>query len=610
MKTTIKYLMICVMAGMFFSCQNTKEKADMVFTNGKVYTVNESEPWAEAVAVKGNKIVFVGSSDDAEAYIGENTKTTDLNGKMMLPGFVSGHDHLIASNWTKAGVNLFPAKSKKEYLDLIKKYADEHPDDEFIYGYGWNYTTYGNERPTAADLDAVVPDKKVILFDYTIHDAWLNSKMLEAGGITKETIDPQPGFSYWERDADGNPTGNSIELSWMEAYLKSGAWNKDVLLVNSQKELYNRAASQGWTSVLNIGLVTPNIKSLEGYKSDNEFAMELLKELDEKGELKLRTFAHYLYKNGKIPVNDIVDVAKEFRLKYDSDMIRMTGIKIHPEANWGTHTSLMLEPYTDRPDYKGIDGIRPDIVKDMILAANNEGFDVSVHADGSATIRSTIDAIEASAKAGNTDARNSLQHFAVVHPDDMKRAGELDIAINITPIWRTDWGNGYKLAQDKLGQERSENYFQQLRTVFDMGNKVSISADVPSTPSEEAGALFQIEAAITQMNPNDPDSKPWPPASQAITLEQGIKGVTIYPAWQVRMEDKLGSIEAGKYADLVILEKNLFDVDAEDIADVKILATIMNGNYTYEYDERVAMNNNKQLTYVPMPAALSCCGNH
>ncbi|UTW67087.1 amidohydrolase [bacterium SCSIO 12643] len=568
---------------LLFSCSNPNTPiADQIFTNGKIYTVNEAQPWAEAIAIKGNKIIFVGASEDVKSYSGKETQTTDLNGKMILPGFVSGHDHLIASNWTKAGVNLFPAKNKEEYLALIKEYAEAHPDDEFIYGYGWNYTSYGTERPTAADLDLVVPNQKAILFDFTIHDAWLNSKMLEAGGIDKNTVDKQPGFSYWVRDPEGNPTGNSVELSWMEAYSNSGAWNKDELLVNSQKELYDRAATQGWTAILNLGLVTPNISTYEEYFEDNKYAMQHLQNLDDSGMLKLRTFTHYLFKNGSIPIQDIIEAAQKLKNTYNSDMVRMQGIKIHPEANWGTHTSLMIDPYTDRPDYHGINGIAPEIVQEMVIAANKQGFDVSVHADGSATIHTTINAFEASQKAGQTNSRNSLQHFAVVHPDDMKRVGELDIPVNLTPIWRTDWGNTYQLAMDKLGKDRTEYYYQQLRTAFDLGVKVSISADVPSTPSQEAGALFLIESAMTRMNPNDPNSVPFPPASQEITLEQGIKGVTIYPAWQVRMEDKIGSLEVGKYADLVILEKNLFDVNPGEIADVQILATMVNGKYTHQ----------------------------
>ena len=557
-----------------------QQLADVVFTNAKVYTLNEDQEWATAVAVSDNMIVFVGDTDRADAFIGDETEVIDARGGMVLPGFVSGHDHLVASNWTKAGVNLFPAKSKEEYLALIKDHAAAHPDDEFLYGYGWNYTTYGG-RPTAADMDTVAPNHKAILFDFTIHDAWLNTAMMEAGGIDKDTKDKQPGFSYWERDEDGNPTGNSIELAWFDAYNNSGAWNREVLVKDSQKALYDIAASQGWTSVINTGLVSPNISNFDKNVEEYEFAMAMLKELEDSGELKLRTFMHYMYKNGDDSAEDVVAETLRFREQYDTDMLRIAGIKIHPEANWGTQTSLLLEGYTDKPEYTGIRGITAERVEEVFLKANAENIDVSVHVDGSATVRATIDGIEASRNAGNVDERNSLHHFAVVHPDDMKRVAAMQIPVNLTPLWRTDWGNSYQLALDKLGEDRAHNFFQQIRSAIDSGTTVSISADVPSTPSAEAGALLQLAAAIRQINPNDPDSKPWPPESQAITLEQGLKTLTIDPAWQTRMEDKIGTLEVGKYADIVVLEQNLFDVAAEEIHNVKVLATMVNGRFSH-----------------------------
>ncbi len=554
--------------------------ADHILTGGRVYTVNAKQPWAETVAIKDDKIIYVGSAEGAKAFIGEKTNVVDAADKMILPGFVSGHDHLVASNWTKVGVDLSPGKSKEDYLVMIKAHALAHPDDEFLYGYGWNYTTYGG-RPTAAELDTVAPNHKAILFDYTIHDAWLNTAMLKSGGIDKNTEDKQPGFSYWVRDEDGNPTGNAVELAWFPAYIDSGAWNREVLVKESQKVLYDKAASQGWTSVVNIGLVTPNISNVEKNNKEYEYAMALLHELEKNGDLKLRTFMHMIYKNGDGGVDDLVATTLKFREKYDSDMLRMAAIKIHPEANWGTHTSLLLQPYTDRPDYQGIRGISAERVEEVILKANAAGIDVSLHADGSATVRATIDAIEKSRQQGNNDERNSLQHFAVVHPLDMLRVKKMQIPVNLTPIWRTDWSDGYQLALDKLGKERAHGYFQMLGTVVRTGTRVSIAADVPSTPPELAGALLQLEAAMTRRNPADSFSKAWPPKSEAITLEQGLRALTIDPAWQTRMEDKIGSLEVGKYADIVVLDKNLFDLRPDEIAEVSVQATMVNGKFTY-----------------------------
>ena len=559
---------------------NATDTADYIYTNAQVYTLDETQPWAEAVAVKGNKIVYVGDTAGAEALTGNGTEVIDATGNMILPGFVSGHDHLTASNWTKAGVDLFSGRSKEDYLRMIKEYADANPDAEFIYGYGYNYQVYGG-RPTAAELDTAVPDRPAFIFDFTIHDAWLNSKAMEMGGITKDTPDPIPGFTYWERDADGAPTGAAIELAWMPPYIDSGAWQRDVLITDSQKTLYDRAASQGWTAVMTPGLVTPNLKHLERNQEDMEFAMNLLHELEEAGNLKLRTMMHYMYKNGDIVPDDVIAYAKDMRSKYNSDMLRLAGIKIHPEANWVTYTAVMLEEYADKPGEFGTGGIGPERVAEMIMKANAAEIDVSIHVDGSATVRTTIDAIEASINSGHEDSRNTLQHLINTHPDDMARIGELNIGVNLTPIWATDWSDNIPQAIEKLGMLRIVNQYQQIKRAIKQGVSVSISADVPSTPSELAGALTQIEAAVTRRDPTNLKSEPAPPPGQAITVDEGIRAVTIHPAWQIRMEDKIGTIEVGKYADLVVLENNLFEIEPDQIADTKVLGTMMNGNFTH-----------------------------
>ena len=555
------------------------EPADYVFFDGKVYTVNPAQKWAESVAVRGNTIVYVGNSAGAKAFEGKNTKVLDLDGKMVLPGFISGHDHLIASNWTKAGVSLFGAKSRDEVLTRIREYAKSHPDEEIVFGYGWDRTMLGG-IPTARGLDEAVSDRPAMIFDFTIHDLWFNTKALRAGGVTKATKDKKPGFSYWVRDERGNPTGVGIEVTWVDAFIAAGAWKPDILVRSSQKELYDVAAERGWTSVINPGLVTPNLSNLPKAIEDAEFAHQLLDELDAKGELKLRTFPQLIYKNPDDSVELLVDSAVAFREKYDTDRVRAHGIKIHPEGNWITHTALMLEPYADE-DTRGQAGVPAERVAEIVLAANAKGIDVSVHVDGSSTNRTTLDAFEASIKAGHEDARNSLQHYINVRPDDQKRAAELGIGINITPLWATNWGNNMEQALIKLGRKRLDEMYQPLRAALDAGARVSISADIPSTPPEDSGALLQLESAITLMDPNNPSDKPALDASKAITLEQGLRALTIHPAWQARMEDKIGTLEVGKYADLVILEKSLFDVAPTDIADVRVLGTMMDGRFTY-----------------------------
>lgn len=555
--------------------------ASKVFTNAKVYTVNDNQPWAEAVAIRDNRIVYVGDSAGARSYIGPETEHFDLAGKMIVPGFFAAHEHLIASGWTSLGVALSTYQSLDEYLAAIKAYADKNPDEPFIRGGGWNASLIGR-NPTAADLDAIIPDRPVILLDYTIHDMWLNSKALEMGKVNKDTPDPVPGLTYWERDAEGNPTGLAKEFAWMGPFIEMGAWQPEQMMAASQEKLSSMAAASGMTSNINQGLVTPNIKNIDAYFEDYKAAMKMLRGLDEKGELKLRTFMQVLYKSDEMSVPKTIENALTLREMYNDNELGVTGIKIHPEGVFTSHASVMLEPWTDQPEKTAVRGVSAERVEEMVIAANKAGLDLSVHTDGTKTNRETIDAFIMAKQAGYPDARNSLQHFVNVHPDDQQRAIDHKIPINVTPIWATTWAGGLDGALKILGEERTTHYHQQIRTAIDGGMSVSIAADVPSTSPELMGALYLCEAAITRKDPsNASDERIFPPMSQAITLEQCLRSVTIEGAWQARKEEVLGSIEVGKLGDMVILEKNLFDVPADEIADTKVLGTIMDGRFTY-----------------------------
>jgi len=595
--------------------------ADYVFTNGKIYTVNEQQPWAEAVAVKSNKIVYVGDAKGAAKFVDKGTEKIDLDGKMLLPGFVSGHDHLIAARWMNYGVDLYSAKNKEEYLKLIKEYVKANPDEKVIRGIGWNPAIYGGD-PTAEELDTIVSDRPAILLEFTIHDAWLNTKALEIGKITKDTPDPLPGVTYWVRDDAGNPTGTGKEFAWLPAFIKSGAWQPETIIPDSQKELHQAAVEAGITAYLNPALVTPNLNDVKGSLDDYKIIMEYMSELDKKGELKIRTFVSPIVKNPNLNPEELAKTAAAFAKQYNSDHLRAFGIKIHPEGNWSSRTSLMLEPYLPEnasaellerpsPTAYGAASVKGDLMKRVVLAANARGLDVFTHVDGSATVRNKIDAIEASREAGYTDARNALHHLFWTHPDDLQRILDMDIPVNVSPNFSTDWSGQRELALQLLGEERVQQQLTMYPKVFNNGNKVSISADIPSAPIEHIGPLFSMEVAMTIQDPSNPDSEVFPPGRKGITLEQAIKGVTIDPGWQLRMEEKIGSIEVGKYADLVILEKNLFDVAPRDIAEVKVVATMMDGKFTYQTKNKVSQGDtDSKYTWAASNAfaRIFCCG--
>ncbi|MFC4993856.1 amidohydrolase [Rubritalea tangerina] len=554
--------------------------ADTVFSGGKVYTVNPKQAWAEAVAVKDNKIIYVGDQAGLKAHIGDSTKTIDCKGKTVMPGFISAHDHLIASSWTSLGVNLYDAKDKAETLKLIKEYADAHPDEKVIRGIGWVADKMGGP-PTAKDLDTVVPDRPAILLDFTIHDAWLNSAALKAANITKDTPDTLPGVTYWVRDKEGNPLGAAIEIQWMQAYIDMGAWDAETMVRKSADELFTIAAQNGTTSLLNPGIVTPNVKDTHGgMERDFEASVGMLAELEKKGELKLRVQAVPFFKNAKADPEKFVKFAAKMQKQYQGDKIRCDFIKVHPDGNWNAQVSPHLEPYTTGK--QGAFNIDPVTMKAVTLAANKAGLNTIIHTDGSATGRGAIDAFEAAIKAGYKDTRNAIHHYTWIHPDDHKRTIDLKIPVNATPNFYNDWSNQREDAYRLLGKERTNTQFGLYSDLAHAGNSVSISADVPSTQPSMQAPLFCVEGAVTLMDPTRPDeSKPFPETRKPMTLEQAIRAVTIDAAWQISLDDKVGSLEVGKLADIVVLDKNPFDVKPTEIAEIEVAYTMMDGQFTH-----------------------------
>ncbi len=565
------------------SCTPTEQKntetADQVFNNGKIYTVNANQPWAEAVAIKGNEIVFVGSNEEVEAYIGESTVQNDLKGNVMLPGFVSAHDHLIASAWTTLGVQIYDAKKKEEALAKIKAYAEANPDKKVIQGIGWDKNMLDG-LPTAIELDAAVPNRPAFILDNTIHDAWLNTAALTAANITKDSPDAVPGVTYWERDADGNPTGAAIEIQWFEAYGQI-AWDPENMIRESVEILHNVAASNGTTTFLCPGIVTPNIKDVHGgMETDFEAAMALLHELEKSGDLKMRTLAQPMFKSAVGDPQRFVDFGAKMNQQYNSDQLKVISLKIHPEGNTVAGTAPFIEPYLNS-DSRGAFNVEPEVTMAIVTKAADAGLDVFIHTDGDRSSRAAVDAI-LKARERYPENRSALHHAIWVHPEDQQRIIDNKIPVNSTPNFYNTFGGGDKDNMRLIGEERINSSLGRYPHFARNGVPVSISADVPSTPQSMQGPLFVAACATTLKDASNPNATAFPLNRTPMTVEEAIRAITIDAAWQLRMDDKVGSIEAGKLADLVILEKSPFDVEPIALKDIKVLATMMDGKYTFE----------------------------
>jgi predicted amidohydrolase YtcJ len=559
----------------------TRPMADVILKSANVYTVDPVLPWAQAIAVAGDRIIYVGDDDGARSLAGEDTVVLDLQGKTVMPGFVSAHDHLVSANWLLQGVHLFTAGTIGEALERIRAYAAAHPEERVIRGIGWTMSTFGR-YPTAAELDTVVSDRPAILIDYTGHDAWLNSAALRAGDISKDTPDRQPGTTFWVRDDEGHPTGVGVEFEWASTFVAAGAWQPKRMLRESTRELFALAAGFGTTTVQDPGIVSPNALDPEAMKEDFRIAASMLAELDESGDLPLRVQIMPLLKSPKTDPQELAMFAADMMRQYDSDTLRVGSIKIHPAANMESYGSPFIEPYADKHT-RGHFGVEPELIRETVLEANQRGVDVVVHVWGDAETRAGIDAIEAAQAAGYREARNSLHHLGFVHPDDYQRIIDLAIPINVTPMFSTDWSGQDEIYTRLLGEKR---VFEEITLYPDLaraGVNVSISADTPSSgPYETQAPLYNVESAVTLRAPMDGEqSKPYPPGRQGMSLEQALRAVTIDAAWQLRMEDKIGSLEAGKYADIVILDQNPFEVESMQIHRIKVLGTIMGGKFTH-----------------------------
>jgi hypothetical protein len=315
-------------------------------------------------------------------------------------------------------------------------------------------------------------------------------------------------------------------------------------------------------------------------ETDFMAAMEMLTKLEKKGELKLRVNALPFFKTPNGDPKKFVAFAKKMSEKYNTDKIRVQSVKIHPEGNSTSAVAPFIEPYSHK-DTKGAFNVKPEVTKAIFLEANKAGLDVMIHTDGDASTRSAVDAIEAAIKAGYTDRRNALHHLVWTHPDDYNRIVDLKIPVNATPNFSMDWTGQGKTFTEYLGLERVNTELGRYSDLVRAGNHVSIAADVPSTMPNMQGALYLIQGATTLKDPDSKDAKPFPPKMEPITVEQAIRAVTIEPAWQMHMEDKIGTIEVGKYADLVVLKISPFDVELADIAEIDVLATMMDGKFTY-----------------------------
>ncbi len=542
--------------------------ADYVFKNGAVYTVDEGRPWAEAVAVKGNKIIFVGSSNGVKDYIGMNTELIDLDGKMLLPGFVEGHIHPIAGALATVGVDV-QFDSIDEILDAVKKYADANPEMEIVRGFGWRYPLFPSTGPTKEMLDNIISDRPVYLIAVDGHSGWANSLALEMAGVTNQTPDPQPGFSYYQRDPiSKKATGYLVEVpAMMEVLVKLQPQTKE-RVKEELENLLPQFPGAGITSVYDAGML--------GIGEEKGF--EIYRELEQQGKLPFRVVGGFYHNK---PAIDPLPILKDLKRANHSVLVKANVLKINVDGGDPQYTAAFLQPYADKPETSGEPIFTPEQLTKLVIDADAAGFDCHFHAFGDRAVRMALDAIEAAIKANpKRDRRHTIGHVQYLADGDVPRFNELNVIAQMSVQWAMPDETILNVSSVRAGKDILFTEFSRPRSVIDAGGMVSLGTDWPAAGHYSTyKPLEAIEVGMTRrmLRGEKGVIDVLPPLDERLTLEQSLKSSTIVPAYQIHLDDKVGSIEVGKLADLVVLDKNLFNVKTENINQVKVLMTLMDG---------------------------------
>jgi predicted amidohydrolase YtcJ len=532
-------------------------KADLLLTGGRVYTVDAARTTAEALAVREGRIVAVGTAADLGDLAGPATRVIELDGRMVLPGFQDAHLHPPQGGLVELQCGLHEASSRQECLDVIGRYASDHPDREWILGDGWSMDSFPGGTPLKEDLDALVPDRPVFLTNRDGHGAWANSRAFELAGVGRETPDPPDGRI--ERNAAGEPAGT----------LQEGAMELvERLVPETTPEEWEEAILRAQIHLHRLGITawqdaTVLPETLRAYRA-----------LAERGLLTARVEGNLLWTRdrGDGQLDDLLAMRERGRI----GRLRLRGTKIFQDGVLENFTAAVLEPYLDgnggATGKRGISMHEPDELAHMVTLLDRERFQVHVHALGDRAVRESLDAVEAATRAnGRRDARHHLAHLQLVHPEDVPRFRDLGVVANCQPLWASVSGYVEELTLPFLTQATAKTMYP-FGSLHRAGATLAFGSDWTVST---ANPLPQLEVAVERVYPGE-NTEPLLPAER-LDLPTAIAAFTVGSAYVNGLEQETGSLEAGKLADLVVLDRDLLAADAGPPSETRVLLTLVEG---------------------------------
>jgi predicted amidohydrolase YtcJ len=545
-----------------------RQDADRVLFDAKLFSAVEGSGVVEhqAVAIRGEQIIYVGSNTGADKFIGNNTLVQDVDGKLVMPGLIDGHTHPGLIALLANAMPIPEGLSHKELLVWLKDFAEDNPDLPYILGGSWAVNDYGIEGPNKHELDSVVSDRPIVLMDDSGHSAWVNTKTLE---LLTSTEDPAPGLSYFVRDAQGELTGWIKEMAMVSIIDQLHKPDDDMPEI--LEFFLSYLSSYGVTTLMDGG----------NMNSANVIYPQLKKMDEEKGLPLLYEGVHHIYVPQQI--DTAVDDLLALRNKYQTKNLRFNTIKIHYDGVMEIRTAAMLEGFNDQPSNKGRTIVKSDRLLKLLKQANAEHIDLHIHTVGDAAIRSALDAYEQLQKevGAQVYTRLTLAHLEYINPADIPRFKQLGVVANYTPHWH---GGSYEGADEALGKRQQQRMVVQ--PLLDSGAIVSFSSDVV-TPDEfeRANPFLGMQVAHNRQDiEGGEEAIIMQPLSDRLSLTDLLVGYSRNAAYQLRLEDKQGTLEVGKDANIVIMRDDLFDMDRYDIHTAKVDMTLRQGKVVYERD--------------------------
>jgi len=543
------------------AAQKKNSPADTVILHGKIYTLNSKQPWAEALAIRGDRIVAVGSDTQVAKLQSKNTQVIDATGRLVLPGFTDCHIHFIDGSFSLARVNLEGARDAVGIQKRLREYGAAHPGSGWVLGRGWNYAMFPSSLPDKKILDEVFPNRPAFLEGYDGHTYWANSKALELAHITKDTSNPANGVIVRDPQT-GEATGA----------LKEAAQALVAAAVPKPTRGEKLAALRAGIHWANENGLT-RVHSAGGDFEEFELYDELLRHDD----LTLRFYIAYFQNPPELRPQDIAKI-EDARKKYSGKWLSAGAVKFMIDGVVESHTAAMLQPYSDDASFQGKLFWDPEKYKSAIAELDRRGLQILTHAIGDSGVRTVLDGYENMEKTNHTSGkRPRIEHIETISAQDITRFGKLGVIASMQPLHAYPDANALTVWARNAGPDRASRAWV-WKSIANNGGDLAFGSDWPVVT---LNPFEGIQTAVTRQTAEGLPEGGFVP-TERLTVADAIRGYTLGAAYAGFLEKTEGSLEPGRVADLIILSQNLFDVEPHSINKTRVLTTVVGGRVVFQ----------------------------